>query len=107
MPGGPVTAYGVYGSYGAYAVPLAAVAGGADAPAGTGGPVCAAAEHDTPDSAVRTSVRGSVRAGGPPLRPTPPSTRVAAHAADRSAHARVPSRPPYRLHALRCVVLRC
>ncbi|MGV9344523.1 hypothetical protein ACWDSD_06900 [Streptomyces spiralis] len=98
MPGGPVAAYGVYGSYGAHAVPLVAVAGG---------PVCAAAEHETPDSALRTSVRGSVRVGGPPLRPTPPSAPVSAHAADRPAHTRVPSHPPYRLHALRCVVLRC
>lgn len=107
MPGGPVAAYGAYGSYGSYAVPLPAVAGGADAPTGNGGPGCTVAEHDTPDPAPRVSVRGSVRGGGPPLRPTLPSTPGPAHTADRPAHAGVASRPPHSLHALRCVVLRC
>ncbi|WP_143668142.1 hypothetical protein [Streptomyces carpinensis] len=97
-PGGPAAAY---------AVPVAAMAVGADAPTGAGGPGGAVAEHDPLEGAVRTSVRSRLRDGGSPLRPTPPAEPAPARAAEHPAHRSEPPHRPYRLHALRCAVLRC
>ncbi|MET8247494.1 hypothetical protein ABZV31_25580 [Streptomyces sp. NPDC005202] len=83
----------------AHAAPVVAVAGETGETGGT------AAEQDVIDAALRPPARHGERAVVR-LRPAPLTDPAPARAEDHRP-APVPPHPPYRLHALRSVVLRC